>query len=81
MDEFKFNSINELYNRLLPAMETKKNDLLRNTKVLISEKDIWGYLRYNYWNKKSKLTLGEMVNDILSTPDHELIDYHNLNTK
>ena len=24
MDEFKFNSINELYNRLLPAMETKK---------------------------------------------------------
>ncbi|MCI7554729.1 MAG: post-transcriptional regulator [Tenericutes bacterium] len=81
MDEFKFNSINELYNRLLPAMETKKNDLLRNTKVLISEKEIWGYLRYNYWNKKSKLTLGEMVNDILSTPDHELIDYHNLNTK
>lgn len=81
MDEFKFNSINELYNRLLPAMETKKNDLLRNTKVLISEKEIWGYLRYNYWNKKSKLTLGEMVNDILSTPDHELIDYHNLNIK
>ena len=81
MDECKFNSINELYNRLLPAMETKKNDLLRNTKVLISEKEIWGYLRYNYWNKKSKLTLGEMVNDILSTPDHELIDYHNLNTK
>lgn len=81
MDEFKFNSINELYNRLLPAMETKKNDLLRNSKVLISEKEIWGYLRYNYWNKKSKLTLGEMVNDILSTPDHELIDYHNLNTK
>lgn len=81
MDEFKFNSINELYNRLLPAMETKKNDLLRNAKVLISEKEIWGYLRYNYWNKKSKLTLGEMVNDILSTPDHELIDYHNLNTK
>ena len=81
MDEFKFNSINELYNRLLPAMETKKNDLLRNTKVLISEKEIWGYLRYNYWNKKSKLTLGEMVNDILSTPDQELIDYHNLNTK
>lgn len=81
MDEFKFNSINELYNRLLPAMQTKKNDLLRNTKVLISEKEIWGYLRYNYWNKKSKLTLGEMVNDILSTPDHELIDYHNLNTK
>ena len=48
MDEFKFNSINELYNRLLPAMETKKNDLSRNTKVLISEKEIWGYLRYNY---------------------------------
>ena len=65
MDEFKFNSINELYNRLLPAMETKKNDLLRNTKVLISEKEIWGYLRYNYWNKKSKLTLGEMVKNIL----------------
>ena len=81
MDEFKFNSINELYNRLLPAMETKKNDLLRNTKVLISEQEIWGYFRSNYWNKKSKLTLGEMVNDILSTPDHELIDYHNLNTK
>ena len=75
MDEFKFNSINELYNRLLPAMETKKNDLLRNTKVLISEKEIWGYLRYNYWNKKSKLTLGEMVNDILNLSDKEIVNY------
>ena len=81
MDEIKFNTITELYNRLLPALKTKSDDLERNSKIKLTEKEIWDYLRYNYWNKKSKLTLGEMVNDILSTPDHELIDYHNLNTK
>lgn len=79
MDEIKFNTITELYNRLLPALKTKSHDLERNAKIKLTEKEIWDYLRYNYWNQKNRITLGEMVDDILSTPDDELIKYHNIN--
>ena len=75
----KFNTITELYNRLLPALKTKSDDLERNSKINLTEKEIWDYLRYNYWCNKNRITLGEMVDDILSTPDDELIKYHNIN--
>ena len=48
MDEIKFNTITELYNRLLPALKTKSDDLERNSKIKLTEKEIWDYLRYNY---------------------------------
>lgn len=79
MDEIKYNTITELYNRLLPALKTKSDDLERNSKIKLTEKEIWDYLRYNYWCNKNRITLGEMVDDILSTPDDELIKYHNIN--
>jgi aspartate carbamoyltransferase regulatory subunit len=81
MDDFRFNSVEELYNKLLPALNTKVNDLKRNKIDYITPKDVWNYLRYNYWLKKSKLTLGEMVNDILSTPNFELEEYMHKNKK
>lgn len=79
--DFRFNSIEELYSKLLPALNTKVNDLKRNKINYLNEKDVWDYLRFNYWNKKNKLTLGEMVNDILSTPNFELEDYKNKGKK
>lgn len=82
MDDFKFNSIEELYRKLLPALTTKANDLKRNKINYLHEEDIWNYLRYTSWNKKNNLTLGEMVNDILCANNDELIKYaHNKNLK
>ena len=32
-------------------------------------------MKDNYWKNRSDLTLGEMVNDILSTPNFKLEEY------
>ena len=75
MEDFKFTSLEELYKKLLPALSTKVADLKRNNIKYIKEEDIWHYLRNNYWRKADKLSLGEIVNDILSTPNNELEIY------
>lgn len=75
MEDFRFNTVEELYKKLYPALKTKANDLRRKNINYIKEEDIWNYLRKNYWNKPNKLSLSDMVSDILSTPDYELEDY------
>ncbi len=55
-----FKTIDELYNRLLPALKIKVTE----TKKL-TEKDIWDYLTKTIWINSNDLTLAEMVNDIL----------------
>lgn len=72
MDELKFRSLEELYHRLLPAFRTKVSDLKRHKIFNVNEIDIWNYLKTYYWCNKKDLTLGEMVNDILSTPNDDL---------
>ena len=75
MDEFRFKSLGELYKKLLPALNTKVGDLKRANIKYIKEIDVWNYLKDNYWKNRSDLTLGEMVNDILSTPNFKLEEY------
>ena len=75
MDNIKFNSLQELYERLLPAMETKVNELKNNGIKYINEKDIWEYLKKNKWSKDRDLTLSECVDDILNTSDVEYKKY------
>lgn len=73
MKEIKFNSLHDLYQRLLPALRIKSREL-KNNNINIKETDIWNYLRYNLWNNKKNLSLDEMVNDILNISNKELID-------
>ena len=73
--DIKFNSLEELYNRLKPALRTKVIEMHRNGYDYIEESDVWNYLKDNYWKNRSDLTLGEMVNDILSTPNFKLEEY------
>ena len=81
MEDFKFNSLEELYQKVLPALETKVADLKRHNIKHIETEDVWNYLKTNYWRKAETLSLGEIVNDILSTPNEELEKYMAKNKK
>jgi len=73
--ETKISSKEELYNKVLPALRTKKHELERLGLVNISEKIIWEYNKQNKWIKSTGLTLATMVDDILNTEDKEYIDF------
>lgn len=65
--EEKFSGLNDLYQRLQPALSTKVTELRREKINGISEKDIWNYCVVNIWNMKKDLRIYEMVDDILNT--------------
>lgn len=71
MKNIKFNSLDELKKRLLPAIKTKVDELNRKGITFIKVEDIWDYLRMNVWNKSKDLTLSKCVDDILNTSDIE----------
>lgn len=75
MKDYDIKKEEDLYTKLEPALTTKVNELKRNNIKYIASHDIWRYLKKYYWTKSEALTLGEMVNDILSTPSSELEDY------
>ena len=63
-DDFKFETVTELYNRLIPALKSKNKELSREGFFYIREIDIWNYLIQNKWRNKRDLRLFELVNDI-----------------
>lgn len=75
MENIKFNSLEELYKRLIPAMTTKVNELKLVGINYITIDDIWNYLKKNKWSKSKDLTLSECVDDILNTSDLEYRKY------
>ena len=74
MEEFKFNSLNELFNRLYPAFNTKVNEL-KNDNIFVSEIILWNFLKENNWFGNATLTLYDMVEDIFSLDKEKLIKY------
>jgi len=75
MEEITFNSSEELYKRLKPALLTKKNDMRREGINYVKEEDIWNYLKQQKWCKSNDLTLAEMVDDILNSDSLLIEDY------
>lgn len=73
--EVEFNSLEELYNRLKPALITKKNEMNRNGYQYIKIEDIWNYLKEVKWKKAKDLSLYEMVSDVLNVDDLLIDDY------
>ncbi len=74
MEDIKFKDITELYERLLPALRTKRNELLRE-KFLMSELDIWNYLKDTMWDSSEDLKLHDMAHHILNFNVEEYIMY------
>lgn len=73
--DIKFKSLQELYNRLKPALSSKARELSKKGYSYIHEEDIWNYLKKNKWSNSSNLDLGSMVNDIFLCDEREL-DYY-----
>ena len=65
MEEIKFESLNELFNRLYPAFNTKVCEL-KKSGINVSEVKLWNYLKENKWSNSKNLTLYDMVSDILN---------------
>ena len=73
--EVEFNSLEELYNRLKPALITKRNEMNRNGYKYIKIEDIWNYLKEIKWKKSKDLSLYEMVSDVLNVDDLLIDNY------
>ena len=74
-DKIEFQNIKQLYNRLLPALRTKKSEMNRVGINYVQEEDIWNYLKEIKWKKANNLSLYEMVNDVLNTDDSLIENY------
>lgn len=61
-----------LYKRLTPCLNCKLNELIKCNMDYIKKGDIWNYLLTNKWNDNKKITLGEMVDDILNLDNDKL---------
>ena len=73
--DIEFNSIKELYQRLIPALNAKVVELKRNDLDYIKKEDIWNYLKEKKWSKANNLLLHEMVDDILNLDNYEIDEY------
>lgn len=78
MNDIQFRSQEELYERVTPALMSKKKILRLNGFKHIKEVDVWDYMRFNKWNKSYGLELCDMVSDILNTDNNQIANYcHN----
>ena len=73
--EKKISTQRDLYNKVLPALKTKKNELLRSGIRIVKEEDIWNYNKETKWRSASSLSLAGIVDDILNTKYEEYENY------
>lgn len=73
--EKTINSQTELYKKVLPALRTKRHELMLNGIKIVKEIDIWNYNKEYNWKNAKNLTLASMVDDILNTSDKSYEDY------
>lgn len=71
----EFNSLEQLYYRLTPALNSKVDEIKIKGHNYVKQIDIWNYLSNNEWNNKKDLSLYEMVDDILNADDKEINNY------
>lgn len=72
--DFGLNNSLDLYKRLLPAINSKINELSKYEIFYVKREDIWNYLKKEKW-KDDNISLAEMVDDILNTDNEKLVKY------
>ena len=71
----QFNSKEELYKRVLPALRTKKDEFSRLGYSYIKEEDIWNYLVISSFQDAHELMLSDIVSNIMHVPLKEVDAY------
>ena len=75
MDGIEFKSLQELYDRVKPALYSKLNEIKALGFNMVSEVDIWNYLVENSWKKRTNLELSDIISDILYANNSDINDY------
>lgn len=75
-DIMKFSTEQELYNRVLPALNSKISELERQSINNITPKDIWKLLKETKWMSAKDLTLADIVSDIINLKIDVIISYY-----
>ena len=70
-----FSTQEELFNRLKPALRSKKRELNEYGYGYLKMEDIWNYLKESLWVRSKNLSLNEMVSDILNVDNEEVDAY------
>ncbi len=73
--EVEFQSLEELYQRIRPALHTKKVEMHRAGYIYIKEEDIWNYLKEVKWLHSKDLSLYQMVSDVFNSEDVKIDSY------
>ena len=76
MEDIVFNSQEELFDRIKPALRSKKKILSKKGVKQITEKDIWDFMINNVWKNSTGLELCDMVDMILHAEDALIIEYY-----
>lgn len=71
----EFSSVQELYKRVGPALNSKVHELKKNNIDYVKKEDIWNYLIKKYWINSKGLELIDIVDDILNVPNDEIVSY------
>lgn len=71
----EFNSVEELYKRVRPALTSKVREFRREKIEFVKEEDIWNYLIETKWRNGSGLELYHLVDDILNTDNKDIEKY------
>jgi len=74
----EFNSVEELYKRVRPALSSKVKETKRCGITIVKEEDIWNYLIDSKWKNGNGLELFNIVDDILNV-DNLLLEKYVIN--
>lgn len=72
---FAFNTKEELFTRVKPALNVKLQELKRSNYSEINEEDIWDYLSYSKWSKSHDLMLSDIVSDIIHANNKDIYEF------
>ena len=73
--DYAFNTKEELYARVRPALNTKLQELRRLKYQGTTEEDIWNYLSKTTWSKAHGLMLSDVVSDIIHVDNNKLNEF------
>ena len=75
--DFEFHSLEELWNRVHPALRVKVKDFKSLVLKHFSDIDIWDYLIEYKWKNGVNLMLSDIVDDIMKLDSSEFKMYLN----